>query len=338
MKAAVYTGPHQPLEIQDLPKPAAGPGEAVVKVAACGLCHTDLHYLDHGVPTFKKPPLVLGHEAAGWIDSMGPGVAGLSAGQAVLVPAVLTCGACAMCQAGRSNICERMQMLGNHIDGAFAEFVRVPAKDLIPLADGLDPVEVSIVADAVTTAYHAVVNRAEVRPGDRVVILGCGGVGLSAVQFAALVGAHVTAVDVDPSKLELAKSLGAAEVLNPKETPDAAKELRKRGGANRALECIGKPETLAVAHGALKAGGRLCIVGFCDKPAPLQVSKIMFQEQEVVGSLGCRPADFPRVLSLVRSGRFRLSPLITARRPLAEIGAALEDLRAGRSVRSVLLP
>ncbi len=340
MKAAVFTGSGKPLTIEDLDKPSAGPGEAIVKVAGCGLCHTDLHYLDHGVSTFKKPPIVLGHEAAGWVDSVGAGVANVVPGAAVLVPAVLTCGACALCQAGRANICEKMQMLGNHIDGAFAEFVRVPAKDLIPLPGNIDPVEASIVADAVTTAYHAIVNRAQVLPGDRIAVFGCGGVGLSAVQFAAILGAHVTAVDLDPKKLELAKSLGAADVLDPKQFPETAKELRKRsgGGLDRALECIGRPETIGQAHASLRTGGRLCIVGYSDKPAQIAVAKIMFQEQEIVGSLGCRPADFRRVLSLVQSGKFRLGPLVTARRPLAEIGTALDDLRAGRSVRSVLIP
>jgi 6-hydroxycyclohex-1-ene-1-carbonyl-CoA dehydrogenase len=336
MRAAVL-GTAGRLAVESVATPEPGPADVVVRVAACGVCHTDLHYTDHGVPTAKKPPIVLGHEAAGWVEAVGADVRGLAAGKSVLIPAVLTCGVCAMCREGRANICESMQMLGNHIDGAFAEFVRVPARDVIPLPEGVDPVEVCIVADAVTTAFHAVTARARVRPGDRVAVFGCGGVGLSVVQFAVLAGASVVAVDLDEKKLAIARDLGAAGTIAGGATP--GKDLRRKtGGMDMAIECIGKPETIKQAHESLRAGGRLCIVGYCDKPAEMSVGRIMFQEQEVVGSLGCPPADFPRVLELVRSGRVRLAPLISATRPLADIGAAFDDLRAGRSIRTIIRP
>ncbi|MBI2932509.1 MAG: zinc-binding dehydrogenase [Planctomycetes bacterium] len=339
MKAAVFKGSGQPLSIENVSKPTSLPDQIVVKVAACGVCHTDLHYLDHGVPTFKKPPIILGHEAAGWVEAVGEGVTTFKKEQTVLIPAVLTCGQCGMCRQGRANICEKMQMLGNHMDGAFAEYVRVPARDVLPLPAEVDPVEACIVADAVTTAYHAVVNRAQVRAGDRVAIFGCGGVGLSAVQLAALSGAVVTAVDLDEKKLALAKELGAVETVNAKGSAECGKEIRRRtGGVDRAMECIGRPDTIRQAQESLRIGGRLCIVGYSEKPVELSAAKIMFQEQEVVGSLGCRPVDFGRVLDLVRVGRLRLGPLVTGRRPLGEIGAAFDDLRAGRSVRTVILP
>jgi 6-hydroxycyclohex-1-ene-1-carbonyl-CoA dehydrogenase len=339
MKAAVFHGAKSGLKLEEIPVPRPAADEVRVRVAACGVCHTDLHYIDHGVPTRHDPPLVLGHEAAGWVDAIGERVEGFAKGRPVLVPAVLTCGACTLCRTGRANICEHMQMLGNHIHGAFAEYVCVPARDLVPIPEGLDPVEASIVADAVTTAYHAVTQRALVRAGDTVAVFGCGGVGLSAVQFAAIAGAHVIAVDLDEKKLELAKLLGAADSVCARSEPDAAKSIKKRtnGGVDRALECIGNAATIQAAHASLRPGGRLCVVGFCDRPVELPLGKIMFTEQEVVGSLGCRPVDFPRVLGMAASGRFKLAPLITARRPLADIQLALDDLRAGRSVRSVIL-
>jgi 2-desacetyl-2-hydroxyethyl bacteriochlorophyllide A dehydrogenase len=233
-----------------------------------------------------------------------------------------------------------MTMLGNHVDGGFAEFVKVPAKDLVPLPKEIDVTDASIVADAVTTGYHAAVRRADLRPGDKVAIFGCGGVGLSTMQFAAIAGAHVIAVDVDEKKLSLAKQIGAAEVVNAAAEKDVAKAIRKMtgGGVDRAIECIGKPATIQQGHLSLRVGGRLVIVGYCDKPVEMVVAKVMFQEQEVIGSLGCRPGDFPRVIDLVRTGKFRLAPLITGKRPLAEIGAAMDDLRAGRSVRTVIVP
>ncbi len=340
MKAGVYFAGAKGLEIKDVPVPEPAAGEARVKVAACGLCHTDLHYLDHGVPTFKKPPIILGHEPAGHIDALGAGVTNLKVGQAVLVPAVLTCGECTLCRTGRSNICEKMQMMGNHIDGAFAEYVCVRARDLIPLPAGLDPVEASIVADAVTTAYHAVVHRAQIRAGETVAIFGCGGVGLSAVQFAAIAGAHVIAVDLDPAKLALAKQLGAADTIDAKADPEPAKTIKKKtgGGVDKAMECIGSHKVIPVAHNSIRAGGRLCIVGFADKPVEMIAGKIMFMEQDVVGSLGCRPVDFPRVLAMCASGQYKLGPLVTSKRPLEKVNEAFDELRAGKSVRSVVIP
>ena len=129
MRAAVFHGPNQPLAIEEVPTPTPGPGQILVKVAACGVCHTDLHYLDHGVPTAKKPPLILGHEAAGTVAALGPDVKAFAEGDRVLLPAVLTCGTCFFCRTGRENICQSMVMFGNNIDGAYAEFVLAPAKD-----------------------------------------------------------------------------------------------------------------------------------------------------------------------------------------------------------------
>src|SRR5699024_3338867 len=132
VKAAVFHGPGRPLTIEDIPVPEPGPGEVLVRIAACGVCHTDLHYLDHGTPTFKKPPLVLGHEIAGTRASRDPS-GRLREGEPVLLPAVLSCGCCAACRAGRENICEQGVMLGNSIDGGYAEYIALPAKDIIPL-------------------------------------------------------------------------------------------------------------------------------------------------------------------------------------------------------------
>lgn len=328
------------MKIEERPDPIPGPGEVRVRIAACGVCHTDLHYLDAGVPTYKKPPIILGHEAAGSVDRLGEGAEGVAVGQKVVVPAVLPCGQCAMCRVGRSNVCLRMKMLGNHVDGGFAQYVCLPARDAVPIPEGLDPVEVCLVADAVTTAYHAVVRRGEVHGGDRVAVFGCGGVGLSVVQFASVMGASVLAVDRDPAKLERARAVGAVEVLNVMEKKEPAKAIKQwsEGGVDRAFECIGKGETLLQAHASLRVGGRLCVVGFNEKPVEFPMGKVMFFEQEVVGSLGCRPVDFAPVLRMVKEGRFRIAPLITARRPLEEIGEAMEELRSGRAVRTVLIP
>ena len=168
MRAAVLRSPGTGLQIEEVPTPSPGPGEARVAVLACGFCHTDLHYLDHGVATAKPPPIILGHEIAGRVDALGPGAEGVEVGETVLVPAVLPCGRCPYCRLGRENICPQMRMVGNHIDGGFAEFLTVPAKDLVRLPGDIDPVAGCVIADALTTPYHAVVHRAQVRAGEQV--------------------------------------------------------------------------------------------------------------------------------------------------------------------------
>ena len=135
MKAAVFHGRDAGMKVEDIPVPTIADDQILVKVAACGACHTDLHYLEHGVATFKKPPVVLGHEASGIIEEVGPQVQQFEKGQRVLIPAVLTCGHCTCCRQGRENICSNMTMLGNHLDGAYAEYVAVPAKDVLELPE-----------------------------------------------------------------------------------------------------------------------------------------------------------------------------------------------------------
>ncbi len=340
MKAAVFHGANQPLTIEEIPTPNPGAGEVLVKVAACGVCHTDLHYIDHGVPTFKKPPLILGHEVSGTIAGFGTGVSQWKEGDRVLLPAVYGCGQCAMCRSGRENICEKMVMFGNNVDGGYAEYMLAPAKDIIALPAELPLVESAIIADAVTTPYHAVVNRGQVKPGDKVVVFGCGGIGLNLVQVAAAVGAQVIAVDVIDSKLEWAKKLGAQATISAKNVERIDKEVRKLtgGGADIAFEAIGNPVTQAQAFSCIRTGGRFVVVGFTDKPMTLDTGRVMYREMEILGSLGCRAVDYPRVLELARQGRIKVKELVTARFPLDEINAAFDTLRRGEGIRSVIVP
>ncbi|MGB7624822.1 MAG: zinc-binding dehydrogenase [Terriglobia bacterium] len=340
MKAAVFYGAHQPLTLEEIPTPAPKPGEVLVRVAGCGVCHTDLHYLDHEVPTFKKPPMVLGHEVSGTVAALGSGVKQFREGDRVLLPAVYGCGQCRMCRAGRENICENMVMFGNHVDGGYAEYLVAPARDTLPLPEGIPLVEGAIIADATTTPYHAVVNRGRVQPGDRVVVFGCGGIGLNVVQIAAAMNGHVIAVDIDDSKLKMARQLGAMAVFNPKGVERVDKELRKLtgGGADIAFEAIGNPLTQEQAFASVRTGGRVVLVGYSEKPMTLETGRVMFRELEVIGSLGCRPVDYPRVFELVLQGKIKVSELVTARYPLAQINTALDKLRHGEGIRSVITP
>ena len=342
MKAAIFLGSGKPLEIKEVPTPTPGAGELLIKVAACGVCHTDLHYLDHGVPTFKEPPMILGHEPSGIVAGVGAGVKGFAEGDRVLLPAVLTCGTCYNCRIGKENICDNMVMFGNHVDGAYAEYVLSPAKDTLHLPDGVPLEEGSVIADAVSTPYHAVVNRGEVKAGYNVVVFGCGGVGINTIQIAAAVGATVIAVDLVPAKLELAKKFGAQEVINASEVDRIDKVVKKMtgGGADVTFEVIGNPSTIQAAFSCIRKGGRTVVVGYTHKSVELPASKIMFFEQEIIGSLGCRPVDYPRIIEMARTGKIKIKELVTGAFPLEKINDAFDLLRSGDPtvLRSIIVP
>jgi len=341
MKAAVFHGPNQPLKIEEVETPRVGSGEILVKVAACGVCNTDLHYIDHGVPTFKKPPMILGHEPSGIVAEAGPQVHDFQIGDRVLIPPVFSCGTCENCRYGRENICLNMVMLGNHIDGAYAEFVKVPAKDCQHLPQELPLQESSIIADAVSTPFHAVKNRARIQPGDQVVVFGCGGVGINVVQTAAAAGGSVVAVDILDGKLEKARELGARHTINAGGMEEKAllKEIRAAtgGGADVAIEAIGNPKTIELASASVKPGGRHVQVGYTHQPVSLNAARLMFREIEIKGSLGCRPVDYPKIMEMVKSGKIQLEPVVTHRFPLEEINEAFALMRKGESLRSIVV-
>ncbi len=341
LKAAVFHEKGQPLKIEDVEVPKIEDDEVLVNVEACGLCRTDLHYL-HGVPTFKKPPIILGHEISGTIDETGANVEHFKKGDNVLIPPVFSCGHCAWCRQGRGTICTDQIMVGNHRDGGFAEFVSVPANSIFHLPENVPLKRACIISDAISTPYHAVVNRGKVKAGESVAIFGCGGVGLSAVQMASIVGASVIAIDIFDEKLEIAKRLGATETINAKEEEDVAKKVRKLtgGGVDVAMEVIGNPTTIQQAYNAVKWGGTVVVVGYTHKDVTLNAGRMMFREIEVKGSLGCGLQDFPKIIELVSSGKLEIEPLVTHRYPLDKINEGFEVLEKGEAtlIRSIAVP
>jgi 6-hydroxycyclohex-1-ene-1-carbonyl-CoA dehydrogenase len=340
VRAAVFHGAESGLSIEEVPTPSPVPGEALVRVAGCGMCHTDLHYLDHGVPTFKPPPIILGHEAAGTVAAVGERVTDWSEGDRVLIPAVLSCGRCRFCRMGRENLCERLEMLGNHIDGAYAEYVAVNASELVAVPEEIPLDKASVIADAVSTPYHAVKHRGRVRTGDTVAVVGCGGVGLNIVQCAAAAGGRVIAIDLNEERLEIARTLGAEETINPEGVDRLDKHVRKLtgGGVDVAFEAIGQPVTVEMAFSLLRKGARLCVIGFSHEPATIPVGKLMFFELEMVGSLGCGGGDYPEIVELVRQGKLQLDPVVSGTIPLEEIEEGFDRLRRGEGVRWVVTP
>lgn len=271
---------------------------------------------------------------------LGENVTHWKEGDRVLLPAVYGCGQCHYCRTGRENICAHMVMFGNNVDGGYAEYIVAPAKDVIALPEEIPLIEGAIIADATTTPYHAVVNRGQVRPGDQVVVFGCGGIGLNVVQVAAAVGAQVIAVDIVDDKLEWARHLGAQVTINSRNVERVDKEIRKLtgGGADIGFEAIGNPVTQAQTFASLRTGGRFVVVGFSSEPMTLDTGRVMYREMEIIGSLGCRAADYPRVIELARQGKIKVKDLVTAHFALDEINSALDTLRAGTGIRSVIVP
>ncbi len=342
--------PREPMALETRPEcPAAG--EVVVRVAGCGVCHTDLGFYYDGVPTRHPYPLTLGHEISGRVEAAGAG-AEAWVGRDVIVPAVIPCGACPACAAGRGAVCARQIFPGNDVHGGFATHVRVPARGLCPVPDlasvpnpeKLDLAALSVIADAVTTPYQAIL-RSGLAQGDLAVFVGAGGVGGFGVQIAAAQGAAVVAIDVDAPRLTLAGAHGAALTLNAKDLDFAALKNALRTFAKergiptfrrRIFETSGTPAGQTTAFGLLEPGGYLSVVGFTPDKVTLRLSNVMAFDATVQGNWGCLPEHYPAALDLVLRGRVRLSPFIE-KRPLAAINATFADLHDHRVRKRVVL-
>jgi len=344
MKAAVFEKVKEPLNLDNnYPDPniSGELGHAIIEIEACGVCHTDFGYLEHGVPTVKRPPLILGHEISGRIKEVSEDVKNFKEGDHVIIPAVLSCGYCVNCRTGRENICLNQIMLGNHINGGFAEQIKVPIKDVVHLPTEMSLEESCIISDAVSTPYHAVKNRGQVRPGDWAVVIGCGGIGLNIVQNIKVAGGLPIAVDIVQKKLDIAKQLGAVEIVLAKdkverEIVDAIRKITG-GGADIAFEAIGHPTTMKQAFNSLRTGGRLIAVGYSVKRwDDFDIGRVMFREMEIMGSLGCRPVDYLHIIDLVKNGSLQLKPLITHKFPLSEINEAFGVMRRGEGIRIII--
>jgi len=332
---------------------AAAPrdAEVVVEVAGCGVCHTDLGYYYDGVRTNHPLPLTLGHEVSGRVVGAGKG-AEAWLGRAVIVPAVLPCGACDLCQRGLATICRSQKMPGNDIQGGFASHLVVPARGLCPVDEarlakaGLELAEVSVVADALTTPYQAV-TRAGVAPGSLAIVIGAGGVGGYCVQVASAMGAKVVAIDVDERKLDALKPYGAALALNAR-THDAkalkaavaafAKQAGLRATEWIVFECSGTAAGQSTAWGLLVHGATLCVVGFTMDRVELRLSNLMAFDARALGNWGCPPEQYPGALDLVLEGRVQVKPFVE-RHPLDDINRVFEAVHNREiSKRAVLVP
>lgn len=340
----VCSAPGQ-LEIRDIRLPDPAPGQALVRVAGCGLCHTDINFYSGAVRTRRPLPLVFGHEVAGTVIS-APGFEHL-AGRIVIVPAVMPCGSCDLCRHGRDNACASQIMPGNDIDGGFASHVVVPARHLVEVGDAgaLEPYQLAVVADAVTTPYQAL-KRACVQTGDLVVVVGVGGIGTYAVQIARAFGAEVAAIDVSFERRETAAMLGARWTFDPAagDARTVKKQLLRETGIStarwRVLEMSGTARGQEFAWTLLPPAGTLGVIGFTmDKP-DIRLSNLMALDATVFGSWGCSPRLYPDAIALVTSGAVQVTPFIEPH-ALADGPALFEAIAARHEStrrRPVLIP
>ena len=323
-----------------------GPDEATVRVAGCGICHTDVTFYEGAVKTKHPLPLILGHEISGVVETAGEEFAGL-AGQQVIVPAIIPCGHCALCRAGRDSACQRQVMPGNHIHGGFASHVVVPGRHLVPVgADlgGHELAELAVIADAVTTPYQAL-QRADVSAGDLVVIIGVGGIGTYGLQIARALGAVTVAVDVDSAKLEHANALGATLTFDAREADGRAIRKRLLGDSGvstdrwRILEMSGTAPGQETAWALLTPAATLGVIGFTMDYPRLRLSNLMALDATVFGSWGCSPRHYPAVLALVVSGQVQVRPFVE-RLPLDRAPELLAEIRhdGSRLRRPILVP
>ena len=346
----VMTAPGAPMALAEFDaKPARG--EVVVQVAGCGVCHTDLGYFYDGVRTNHALPLCLGHEISGRIVAAGPGAESW-VGKAVIVPAVIPCGTCDACKRGKGTICPHQKMPGNDIQGGFASHIVVPQTGLCPVDEsklktaGLALADVSVVADAVTTPYQAVV-QAGVQPGDLVVVNGVGGVGGYCAQVAKAFGGAVVAIDVSQPKLDAIGADTAALALNARNLPGRelkgaiqtfAKQRGLRPNEWIIFECSGTKAGQETAWSLLNRGATLGVVGFTMDKVELRLSNLMAFHARALGNWGCPPELYPAALDLVLDGRVKVGPFVE-QHPLADINKVFTAVHHGElQRRAVLVP
>ncbi len=331
MRAARFHAADRPIQLDEVPYPEPGPGEVVVRVAACGICGSDLHFFKD-LPTPAPPPFTLGHEPAGVIESLGAGVRDWAPGDRVALHVGSGCGRCRACRSGHPTSCLSLQAPGLHIDGAFAEAIRVGVDCLVRIPQGVSFEAAAVATDCVATPYHALTCRGGLARGERVAIIGAGGLGGQALGLAQALGAAQTiAVDVSAAALERAAHNGVTDtvlVTDPEQAVTRVLELSD-GGVDLALECVGRPDTVACGANSLHSGGRLVIVGVGMEPPPIPQSQVGFiaNELSVLGSFGSHAEDLAEVLRLQAEGEIDIDAAITHRLSLDEVATGLEMLR-----------
>ena len=358
MKAAVFHAPNQPLTIEEVAINRPGPREVLLRTAFAGLCHSDLHFMEGLFPI--PTPVVLGHESSAVVAAVGEGITYVEPGDHVITCPSVFCGACPQCLTGHPNLCEntevrlapgqarRMTWKGGELLhqafnlSCFAEQMLVHENAMVKIDPDIPLDRAALVGCGVMTGVGAVFNAAKVEPGATVAVIGCGGVGLSAVNGAALAGAErIIAIDTVPSKLEVARELGATDTLNASNT-DPVKAVRDMtgGGVHYSFEALGTKTTAEQAFGMLRPGGTATIIGMIPLGVKIELHGYDFlRDRKLQGtSMGGNRfrVDMPRLLSLWRQGRLKLDHLISGKLKLDQINEGFAALKSGTPVRQLI--
>jgi S-(hydroxymethyl)glutathione dehydrogenase / alcohol dehydrogenase len=361
VRGAVMYNFNEPLKIESVKLNAPREDEVLVKLAASGVCHSDLSVLQGKLPF--PPPVILGHEGAGIVEEVGKGVTDLKPGDHVVLCWVQSCGKCYYCTVGKGHLCDagvRGLMEGQEAvfekDGlaicrmagvaSFAERTVVRATAAIKIRDDAPLDKVCLVGCGVMTGVGAAINTVHIHPGQTVAVFGCGGVGLNVIQGAALSGAaQIIAVDMVEQKLKWAKEFGATDTLNPKDAgdvPDAIRGLTAGLGVDYAFEVIGVPAVMTQAYLSVKRGGTAVVVGVAgfDQSVTIPAPSLVFEERSLIGSLygsGNLRRDMPRLIDLYMNKKLKIDELISRRIKLDEVNAAFDAMEKGEVARSVIV-
>ena len=342
MKAVRLVEPGQPLAMHEVPVPAPGTHDVLIRVKAAGICHSDVHYRA-GISSVEPLPKTLGHEVAGVVERIGGEVKAVKPGDRVCLHYLATCGDCEWCRAGNEQFCSSAQMIGKHRDGGYAEFILMPERSVFTLPDEIPFEQGAIMMCSSATSLHAL-RKARLQRGESVAVFGVGGLGVSAIQLAKALGAgKVFAVDINPRKLELAASLGAVPVDGSKADSAAAiQELTSGKGVDVSLELIGLPTTMQQSVRVLAIKGRAALVGITDKSFPLSpYHQLISKEAEVIGVSDHLATELPELLDFARSRKLDLANVITRTVPLeaSAINDTLDRLeKFSDDVRTVIIP
>jgi 2-desacetyl-2-hydroxyethyl bacteriochlorophyllide A dehydrogenase len=332
----------KPLEMQQIPIPAVGEKDVLVRIRAAGICHSDVHYRS-GLSPVRPLPMTLGHEISGTIEQVGSQVSGAKVGNRVCLHYNITCGDCYHCSRGQEQFCDNCLMLGHYADGGYAEYIAVPERNALPLPDDIPFEEGATLMCASATAFHAL-SKSRLRAGETVAIFGIGGLGMSAIQLARTFGAlDVYAVDINNAKLGLAAQFGAIPIDTGHVDPVAEiRRLTKGRGVDVALELIGMPETMQQAVRCLGVRGRGVIAGISDRPLHIDTYRdLLGTEAEIIGSNDHLLQELPILIEMARRKVLDVSRVVTRTIPLNadEINSALDALQQfGSEVRTVIVP
>lgn len=343
MKAAILESGKKILDIREVPVPELKPGQVKVKIKACGICGSDAHLVIHGTLKCKHFPRIPGHESSGIIEEVGENVSRFQKGDRVVIAAGTSCGVCSYCKAGYENLCKDVGVFGFDRDGGFAEYNIVEERYLYSLPDTIPFDQGAILADAVSTPYHAIRYRGNIQNGDTVAIFGCGGLGIHAVAIArAMTDGKVIALDVERGPLENATKYGADEIINLKEIRNPGKTLKEiTKGVDLLADFSGYMSNIEESLRAMNPGGRIVLVGIGRQPLKFQIPFILIERMiSVLGSYGSDRRAIPELIELYLKGKINLSHSITSHHTLEELNQCLEDLdeRKGNPIRFIIQP